>query len=302
MGEVLLQVERAGICNTDLEIAKGYMGFEGVLGHEVLGRVIDVGPNTAVPAAFESQRVVSEINCSCLVCATCLAGGRNHCPHRTVLGILNKDGAMAERVTVPIANLHAIDDAVSSDAAIFVEPLAAAMHAFDDAAPRPGDRVAVIGDGKLGLLIGLALAARAGDLGRAVQIGRHRDKLAIVERAGLEVALDTQFDGTGFDVVVEATGQPSGLKTALSIVRPRGSIVLKSTYAGDAGVDLAPIVINELNVIGSRCGPFERAVQAIASGRIDPTPLLTERHSLAEAETGFARAGDPDVLKVILTA
>jgi threonine dehydrogenase-like Zn-dependent dehydrogenase len=301
VGEALVQVRQAGICNTDLEIARGYMGFTGILGHEVLGTIVRAGPDTEVSDRLNAGRVVSEINCSCLACPTCREGGRHHCPHRTVLGILGKDGALAERVAIPLANLHPIPDSLSDEIAVFVEPLAAAMHTFDDAACRPGDRVLVIGDGKLGLLIGLTLASRRGDLRRAVQLGRHPEKLAIVAAAGLETMMDGELDVGGFDVVVEATGQPSGLERALAAVKPRGKIVLKSTYAGEAGVDLAPIVINEIQVIGSRCGTFERAIDALASGRIDPTPLITERYSLARGEHAFERAAADGVLKVLIT-
>jgi threonine dehydrogenase-like Zn-dependent dehydrogenase len=299
-GEALVAVRSAGICNTDLELARGYMGFSGVLGHEVLGEVVEThgGP---VPEALAGKRVVMEINCACGHCATCRGGGRNHCPSRTVLGILGRDGGIAERVRIPLENLHVLPDAIPDEAAVFIEPLAAALHAFDEAAPRPGERVCLLGDGKLGLLVGLALAARRGDLGRAVAVGRHRDKLALLEAAGLDVALEEGFSESGFDVVVEATGQPSGLARALALVRPRGTIVLKSTYAGAAGVDLAPIVINEIRIVGSRCGDFTRAVDVLSRGVVDPRPLVTARYPLAEAQRAFACAAEPGVLKVVVS-
>lgn len=299
-GEALVRVRAAGICNTDLELARGYMGFRGVLGHEVLGEVVAVGGGPA-PGDLAGKRVVPEINCACGRCAACRAGGRNHCPSRTVLGILGRDGGIAERVAVPVENLHVVPDAIPDERAAFIEPLAAALHAFDEAAPRPGDRVCLLGDGKLGLLAGLALAARRGDLGRAVAVGRHRDKLAILEAAGLDVALEQGFSEAGFDVVVEATGQPAGLARALALVRPRGTIVLKSTYAGAAGVDLAPIVIHELRVVGSRCGDFGRAIDVLARGAVDPRPLVSARYPLADAERAFARAAEPGVLKVLVS-
>jgi len=286
-GELVVELVSAGICNTDLELARGYMNFRGVLGHEDLGRV-------------NGKRVVLEINCACGRCPTCRAGGRNHCPTRTVLGILGRDGGIAEAVRIPEENLHEIPDAIPDACAAFIEPLAAALHAFDEAAPRPGDRVCLLGDGKLGLLTGLALAARRGDLGRAIALGHHRDKLAILEAAGLEVALENGFSGSNFDIVVEATGKPAGLARALSLVRPRGKIVLKSTYAGAADVDLAPIVINEIALIGSRCGDFGRAIDVLARGVVDPRPLIAARYPLADAERAFEHAARPGALKVLV--
>ena len=298
-GEVVVRVTSAGICNTDLELARGYMSFRGVLGHEVIGRVVATheGP---VPERLAGRRVAMEINCACDACPVCRAGGRNHCPSRTVLGILGRDGGIAELVRIPEKNLHPLPDSITDEAAAFIEPLAAALHAFDDAAPRPGDRVCLLGDGKLGLLTGLAVAARKGDLGRAVAVGRHREKLALLEAAGLDVALENGFSESGFDIVVEATGQPEGLARALSLVRPRGTIVLKSTYAGAAGVDLAPIVIHEIRVVGSRCGDFGRAIDVLARGTIDPRPLISARYPLADAERAFSRAAEPGVLKVLV--
>lgn len=297
-GEVIVKVRSSGICNTDLELARGYMGFRGTLGHEVIASVVEAGGD--IPAALAGKRVALEINCACLRCPTCRAGGRNHCPNRTVLGILGRDGGLAERVQIPIENLHVIPDDVSDEAAAFVEPLAAALHAFDEAALKPGDRALILGDGKLGLLIGLCLAARRGDLSRAVCVGRHREKLAILEAAGLSVELEGGFREAGFDVVIEATGQASGLARALSAIKPRGTLILKSTYAGDAGVDLAPIVINEIRLIGSRCGDFDRAVDALARGVVDPRPLITAKYPLADAARAFEKAKEPGVLKVLV--
>lgn len=196
-GEALVRVRLAGICNTDLELARGYLGFRGVLGHEVLGTVVSAAPDTPLPDGLLGKRVALEINCACERCATCRDGGRNHCPERTVLGILGRNGGIAEAVAIPIRNLKPIPDSISDEAAIFIEPLAAALHAFDAVAVRPGDRVALLGDGKLGLLIGLGLALRRGDLARAVVIGRHRAKLALLEAKGLEARLDSAGPGGG---------------------------------------------------------------------------------------------------------
>lgn len=298
-GEALIRVRRAGICATDLEIARGYMGFSGTLGHEAVGEVVDLGPNTRLPDALAGVRVVPSINFACRQCATCQAGDAHHCPHRSVLGILGRDGAMAEFVTAPLANLHPVPAEVDDDQAVFVEPLAAALHAFAGLPLGPDSRVLVLGDGKLGLLIALALASHADRLAQAILVGRHPAKLAIAAAAGLEVAVAADFDQRGFDVVVEATGHPDGLALAFDALRPRGTLVLKSTYAAGTP-NLAPIVINELRVVGSRCGPFGPALAALASGRIDPRPLIADRFPLHAGEAAFARAGEKGVLKVLI--
>lgn len=268
------------------------MQFSGILGHEVIARVLEG------PKEWLGKRVAVEINCSCHRCPTCLRGQSRHCPNRTVLGILGKDGGLAERLSAPIANLHAVPDELDDARALFIEPLAAAIHTFDDAVIAPGDRVLLIGDGKLGLLIGLALAARH-DLAEARAVGKHREKLNILANAGLETSLSSEtVTPNSYDVVIEATGRAEGLAAALKAIRPRGKLALKSTYAGAANIDLAPIVINELTVVGSRCGTFERAIAALAQDKIDPRPLLTASYPLAEVETAFARAAAPGVLKV----
>ncbi|MBK9261617.1 MAG: alcohol dehydrogenase catalytic domain-containing protein [Polyangiaceae bacterium] len=305
-GDALVSVRAAGICNTDLELARGYMNFRGVLGHEVLGQVAAMHPDDEpfghprTSGELAGRRVVMEINCACGRCSTCRSGGRNHCPTRTVLGIVGRDGGIAEYVRIPLENLHVVPDSIADDHAVFIEPLAAALHAFDEAPLRPGDRVCLLGDGKLGLLIGLAMAARRGDLGRAIAVGRHRANLDILAAAGLDVALEKNFSESGFDVVIEATGHPSGLARAIEIVRPRGVIILKSTYAGESNLDLAPIVIHEIKLVGSRCGDFARAIDVLSKGVIDPTPLIAAKYPLADAERAFAHAGTPGVMKVMV--
>jgi len=305
-GEALVSVRAAGICNTDIELARGYMNFRGTLGHEVFGQVVAMQPfdasfgHPAASSELAGRRVAMEINCACGRCSTCRSGCRNHCPTRTVLGILGRDGGIAEFVRIPIENLHLVPDSVADDHAVFIEPLAAALHAFDEAPLRPGDRVCLLGDGKLGLLIGLALAARRADLGRAVAVGRHRAHLDILAAAGLDVALEKGFSERDFDVVIEATGHPSGLAHAIRLVRPRGSIILKSTYAGESSVDLAPIVIHEIKLIGSRCGDFARAIDVLGKGVIDPTPLISATYPLSEAERAFVHANTPGVMKVVV--
>ena len=295
-GEVLVRVRRAGICATDLELAKGYMGFRGVLGHELLGDV-------------DGRRVAAEINFACGHCATCRRQERNHCPHRTVLGILGHDGALAERVAVPAAALHAVPASVDDAAATFAEPLAAALHVLDDLTPRRGERVCVVGDGKLGLLCALALATTAAEV---TLVGRHPEHLLVAHPEGVHTALEDSLPrAPAFDAVVEATGSPSGLALALDVVRPRGTIVLKSTYhpprlqaradTGSPPLDLAPIVIREVRVLGSRCGSIERALVALEEKLVDPRPLLSAVYPLDRAEEAFARAGERGVLKVVVT-
>ncbi|MBI3268732.1 MAG: alcohol dehydrogenase catalytic domain-containing protein [Planctomycetes bacterium] len=314
-GEALLRVRLAGICNTDLEIARGYMGFSGILGHEVVAEVESLGPAREAPPApattgltraplpspvpAPGARVAVEINCACERCDTCRRGERNHCPKRTVLGILGRDGTLAERLVAPVANLHVLPGNVSDEAAVFVEPLAAAFQPFEQVQVDADDRIALLGDGKLGLLLGMAITAR-GLARRAVAIGRHPEKLAILAALGLRVALESDPVEAGFDVVLEATGSPTGLARALALVRPRGTLVLKSTYAGAPPLDLAPIVIQEVRVLGSRCGPFAVAIDALGRGAVDPTPLLAARYPLRDAVAAFERARRPGTLKVVV--
>lgn len=286
-GEVVVSVLRAGICSTDLEIARGYMGFQGVLGHELLGTV-------------EGRRVCAEINFSCGSCALCRSGQKNHCPARTVMGILGHDGALAEKIAVPRTALHAVPDAVSDDAAAFAEPLAAALHVRDDLECRRGDRIAVLGDGKLGLLAALALARTPAE---TTLVGRHAEHFPIVESQGVRAVLEKDaVRKASFDAVVEATGSPAGLDLALALARPRGTVVLKSTYAGAPPVALAPVVIHEIRVLGSRCGSIERALSALAERLVDPVPLLSATFPLEKADLAFARAREPGVLKVVVTS
>lgn len=275
-GEVALKVRRVGICDTDLQLARGYMGFRGILGHEFVGEMID------------GTRVTAEINNSCHRCETCLSGRTHHCPTRTVLGILRHDGAMAERVTVPTGNIHAIPESIEDHRAIFIEPLAAAFRIVEQIRPGPGVRTAVVGDGKLGLLCTWAVRATGAEV---TLVGKHPDKLALAGGGVSTVRLeDAPKLGRPFDVVADCTGSPAGLPTALGLVRPLGTVVLKTTVAGDYAINLAPIVIDEITVVGSRCGPFPRAIEALASGEVDPAPLLGPEFPLDRAEDAFLAA------------
>lgn len=290
-GEALVRVMRAGVCNTDLEIVRGYMGFEGTLGHEMVGVVEAAGEGAE---RWVGTRVVSDINLACGTCERCRAGDGHHCATREVLGIVAKDGAFAEAVALPTAGLVPVPDEVSDDAAVFAEPLAAAFE-IPAQLPVADRRVLVLGDGKLGLLCAMVLAESGADVSIG---GRHERKLAIAEAAGarrLEAAHERPFD-----VVVEATGSPAGLREAQDRVRPRGTIVLKSTFAAPPDLDTNRLVVDEVQLIGSRCGPMDRAVAALASGAIDPTPLIDGRYALKDGVAAVEHAGRRGTLKILL--
>jgi len=291
--EALVQLRTAGICHTDLELARGYMGYRGVLGHEFVGEVL-----SASDGALVGKRVVADINAGCGHCDACRRGDPHHCPSRTVLGIVGRDGAMADRFTIPESCLVAVPDSVSDDAAVFAEPLAAALHVLDDAPATP-EPVVVVGDGKLGQLVARAVVSADRD---AVVVGRHAAKLALVRAAGARAVLESELGGEldGASVVVDATGRAAGIALALRLVRPRGTVVLKTTIAGATSVDLSPVVIHELRVVGSRCGDLARAVDALAAGRVDPTPLIDARYTLDDARRAFRRASEPGSLKVLI--
>lgn len=291
-GEVLVRVLRAGICETDLQLIRGYKGFRGVLGHEFVG--------VALGGPLQGQRVVGEINCSCWRCATCRAGRAGHCPHRTVIGILGHDGAFADLVAVPERNLHAVPDAVDTDRAVFTEPLAAAWQIPAQVTVHRSDRVVVLGDGRLGNLCAQVLAGLSDHV---VAVGRHASKLSLLQARGIRTALLGEHDeAAGADVVVDCTGAASGVETALAMVRPRGTIVLKTTIAGTQELSLAPVVVDEVTIVGSRCGPFDRALDALARGEVDVASLVSDRFALSDGVRALARAGEPGVLKVVLLA
>jgi threonine dehydrogenase-like Zn-dependent dehydrogenase len=293
-GEVMVDVLCAGICETDLQLMRGYMGFNGVLGHEFVG-VARTGP-------LAGRRIVGEINCSCHRCETCLAGRPTHCPHRSVLGILGHDGAFADAIAVPQQNLHAVPESIPTDIAVFAEPVAAAFQITEQLSIGRQDRVVVLGDGRLGNLCAQVLA-RVSD--HVAVVGKHPTKLALLESLGLSTSLlsDVLADNSAnraADIVVDCTGSPTGLPAALKMVRPRGTVVLKTTVAGDHATSLAPIVIDEVRVIGSRCGPFPKAIDALANGRIDVRPLIGAEFALDDAETAFRAAGEKGARKVLI--
>jgi threonine dehydrogenase-like Zn-dependent dehydrogenase len=287
----LIKVHLAGICSTDLQIFKGYMGFTGVPGHEFVGSVSDG------PAELAGRRVVGEINFACGRCDACRRDLGRHCPNRRVMGILKADGAFAEYVSVPVENLHIVPDHVGDEEAVFAEPLAAAFEILTQIQLDPGDEVLVLGDGKLGNLCAQVLHLTGA---RVTALGKHADKLALIKKAGVRTILLNDWQARLFDVVVEATGSASGLELALSAVRPRGTLVLKSTIAGNHQTSLAPIVINEINVIGSRCGPFSDALDALAARQVSVTPLIERVYSLGDGVVAVTHAATPGARKILL--
>lgn len=292
-GEALVRVRLAGICSTDLQIVRGYLGFRGTLGHEAVGEVerCDDDPS------WVGARVVGEINVACGVCPRCRRGHRHHCALRSVMGLRDREGCFATWVTLPIENLHRVPAEVSDEQAVFTEPLAAAFEVLEQVAVEPGMRVAVVGDGKLGLLVAMVLARAGAD---TWVIGRHEHKLAIARAAGARVCRPADLAHSDFALVVEATGSPDGLAFAMERVRPRGTLVLKSTFVEQPRVDTSKLVVDEITVVGSRCGPFERALQALADQSIDPRALIEARYPLDEGTAALEHARRPGTLKILL--
>jgi alcohol dehydrogenase len=294
-GFALIRLLCAGICNTDLELQRGYYGFSGTPGHEFVGEVVEADSKDLV-----GRRVVGEINLGCGTCEWCRKGLARHCPQRTVLGIVNYPGAFRELLTLPERNLHVVDDSIATEAAVFTEPLAAACEMLEQVNLPCGAEIAVLGDGKLGLLIAQALTAH----GYGVRLfGRHPEKLEIAAAAGVETELVTgSLPRAACQWVVEATGSAEGLRQAVEMVQPRGTVIMKSTVHGTVPVDTAPIIVNEINLIGSRCGRFEPALELLRSGLIDVRSMISDRMKLADAPRAFERAADKGVLKVLLDA
>ncbi len=314
-GEALIRPSLVGICNTDIEITRGYMGFRGVLGHEFVGVVQDCEDR-----AWVGRRVVGDINAACQRCAVCARGDESHCPERTTLGIDRRDGAMAELFSLPIACLHEVPASVPDQVAVFAEPLAAALEILEQSHIRPTDRVAVVGDGKLGLLCAQVLRLSGSEV---VVIGRHPERWELLNMLGI-ASLNVNDLGRGdmetsrqgdrkdgslsprlpvslsgsFDMVVDCTGQPSGLAVARNLVRPRGRLVLKSTFAAESGMNLSKLVVDEVQLLGSRCGPFAPALRLLDRGLINVQPLVTGQFRLYQGLDAFAAASRH--LKVLL--
>ncbi len=292
VGEVRLRTLLAGICNTDLEIVRGYAGFHGILGHEFVALV-----DEAEDPALVGQRVVGEINIACGRCATCRAGRPHHCPDRRALGIRGRDGALADHFCLPAGNLHSVPDQIPDEAAVFVEPLAAACRILEQVQLCPDDRVVVLGDGKLGLLVAQVLALTGCDL---LVVGRHAEKLSILSRRGIATHLGHQGLEAGADLVVECTGQPEGFYAARRLVRAEGTLVLKSTYHGSIAADLSSVVVDEVQLVGSRCGPFPAALRLLARGLVDVAPLIEAVYPLEEALAALEHAGRRGALKILI--
>ncbi|MEJ5185617.1 MAG: alcohol dehydrogenase catalytic domain-containing protein [Candidatus Geothermincolales bacterium] len=292
-GEALIKVIAAGICHTDLEIVKGYMDYEGVLGHEFVGVV-----ERADDPTWVGKRVVGEINCPCYSCEMCIEGKHNHCPNRTILGMKGRQGAFAEYITLPLANLHVVPDVLPRYSAVFVEPLAACFRILEQVHIKPDMSVVVLGDGKLGLLAAQVMRLPGCNL---LAVGKHEHKLHLLDRMGIRTAKESELTGKEkFDVVVECTGNPEGFDLARRLVRPSGIIVQKSTYVGRVDVDIASLVVDEVTVVGSRCGPFEPAIKALVRGLVNVQDLIDRRFQLEMGLQAFEYASRENSLKVIL--
>ena len=290
-GEALVRVLRAGICNTDLELKRGYYPYTGILGHEFVG-IVEEGPEHLL-----NQRVVGEINAACGHCRFCRSGQPTHCENRTVLGIVNRHGAFADYLCLPVKNLHPLPENLPTDIATFTEPVAAALEIQQQVAVGVDHRVLVVGDGKLGQLVAQTLALTGCNL---LVVGRHRDKLVNLEARGIKTGLADAVIDRAFDISVECTGNPEGFAIARRALRPRGTLVLKSTYAGNLSLDASSLVVDEITLIGSRCGPFPEALQLLATGNIDVQPLIHGCYPLDDAIFAFEQAQHRGVLKVLL--
>ena len=309
-GWALVRIRLAGICNTDVEILRGYHNFRGTPGHEFVGEVQDVaGVSARQRKRWLSKRVVGEINISCHaqgfhpLCAYCKRGLSRHCARRKVLGIVNHDGAFAEYLTLPVENIHVIPEAITDEQAVFVEPLAAACEILDQVDVAKFPEAAVLGDGKLAQLIARVLRSQ---FSRVVLYGKHYEKLALARAAKIETkqvrgdATDLKRVDESFGLLVEATGSPTGIALAQQMTEPRGTLVLKSTFHGAAPVETWPTVVKELTIVGSRCGPFDKAIALLHSGKVDPRPLVTRTFPLSEAPAAVRFAQQPGVMKVLL--
>ena len=293
-GFALIRLLCGGICNTDLELQRGYYGFRGIPGHEFVGEVI-----AADDSNWIGQRVVGEINLACGACQWCRRGLGRHCPLRTVLGIVKHPGAFREFLTLPEHNLHRVPCEISTEQAVFVEPLAAACEILDQVRIPAGAPVAVLGDGKLGLLIGQVLKAHGAEVH---QYGHHKDKLRIAAALNIDARAVKKPPQAVYDWVVDATGSSLGLAQAVQMTKPRGTLILKSTVHGLVGIDSAPVIVNEITLVGSRCGRFEPALKLLGSGKVRVGPLISETLPLKKAPLAFRRAAQPGAMKVLLNA
>jgi threonine dehydrogenase-like Zn-dependent dehydrogenase len=295
--EALIKIRKAGICSTDLELVKGYYPYTGILGHEFVGEVVEADGEDR--ASWIGQRVVGEINVVCNQCEQCLNGRPTHCENRTVLGIVNRDGTFAEFTQLPITNLHRVPDSVPDEMAVFTEPLAAALEIQQQIQIKPTDRVLLIGAGRLGQLIAQTLALTGCDLRVVARYAHQRN---LLNARGIRIIAEEDIKPWRWDIVVEATGSPSGFSLARHAIRPRGTLVLKSTYKGEMNVNFSSVVVDEIHVVGSRCGPFEPALRLMEARQVDPTVLIAYEFKLEDALKAFERAAQTGVLKVLVAA
>lgn len=293
-GFALIRLLCGGICNTDLELQRGYYGFTGTPGHEFVGEVI-----AADNSNWIGQRVVGGINLACGACEWCRRGWGRHCPRRSVLGIVKHPGAFREFLTLPEQNLHRVPCEISTEQAVFVEPLAAACEILDQVRIPAGAPVAVLGDGKLGLLIGQVLKAYGAEVH---QYGHHKDNLRIATALGIDARTRKKTPAAAYDWVVDATGSSLGLAQAVKMTRPRGTVVMKSTVHGLVGIDSAPVIVNEITLVGSRCGRFEPALKLLRTRRVRVDNLISEALPLKKAPLAFRRAAQSGAMKVLLNA
>ena len=291
-GFALVRPLYAGICNTDLELQRGYYGFRGTPGHEFVGEVVEADTRSLV-----GKRVVGEINLACNACEWCRKGLGRHCPTRTVLGIVKHPGAFRELLTLPERNLRLVPASIANEQAVFVEPLAAACEILDQVRIPKGAEVALLGDGKLGLLIAQALQSSAL---RVHLYGHHKDHLKIAAASGVETFFQKNPPARRYDFTMDATGSPAGLAQAIAMTRPRGTVILKSTVHGLAPLDTAPVIVDEITLVGSRCGRFEPALRLLKTGKVRVDALISDVFDLRDAPRAFARAAEPGVLKVLL--
>jgi threonine dehydrogenase-like Zn-dependent dehydrogenase len=293
-GFALIRLLQGGICNTDLELQRGYYNFRGTPGHEFVGEVV-----AADSPDWIGERVVGEINLACGACEWCARGLGRHCPRRTVLGIVKHPGAFRELLTLPDRNLHRVPRGIPNEHAVFVEPLAAACEILDQVQIPRGASVAVLGDGKLGLLVGQVLKAHGAEVH---QYGRHKEKLRIATDAGIDARLARKLPKAEYNWVVDATGSSEGLRQAVQMTKPRGTVVMKSTVHGQVSLDSAQVIVNEITLVGSRCGRFEPALRLLGGKKVHVDGLISEILPLKDAALAFRRAGEPGVLKVLLQA
>ncbi|MEI7813661.1 MAG: alcohol dehydrogenase catalytic domain-containing protein [Coriobacteriia bacterium] len=292
--EALIRVTLSGICATDVELARGYYPFTGVIGHEFVGEVVE-----SPDPEWIGRRVVGEINAVCGACEACRNGRSTHCESRTVLGIVGRNGAHAEYVTLPLANLRTVPSSVTDEAAVFTEPLAAAIEILEQVHVHPSDRVLLIGAGRLGQLVAQVLANTGT---RLHVVARHEHQRELLKRRRIDTIAQDDVEARRYDIVVEATGSPSGLDLARAAIRPRGTLVLKSTYRGEVALDLAPFVVDEITIVGSRCGPFAPALRMLERGDVDPTSLIGATYPLTQATEAVWAAQQPGAMKILLRA